>query len=1537
MSVLVTAIKDPFEPYINDKKIIEYVSGKSIEYYINHIDTDSPDIHFNLFLNSTCIPQDQWDIVIVQDGDRISICAKLEAAAIASAFTSFLFGGSAVSASVYGAYLAVYTTAYLVTTFAIGYGASKLLTLLGPDVPTLSTDTNSTNTYGWDAPTQTAREGISIPYIFGTVRISGNVLNQFFTIDGNEETVNILLAICDHRIDSVTDIRINNQPSTYFRGIETGFRLGTNNDASIPGFSEITTQAQVNTLLLENISRIQTTGGDQVEKIVIAITAPNGLYFINELGEYEHRSAEFRIEYRVSGTTVWTLFDTVNESDNVTTSLIFTYPIDNLTPNRYDVRITRINAPVNNPRGRSDIYFSYMQEIIKEDLIYPGLGKYYVKALATEQLSGGSFSISCLASRNTVSVFNEDTQVFENRRATSPAWIVYALLVEFAEIPKERIIWDDFIEWSNYCDEQVDGDFRFIVNAEISDGNFWGQANKIARMGRATIIRRGSRYGIFADMPDDLVTDLFNSGNTIDGSFSIQYLPSQDRANAVEIEYSDVDRDYTRQVVTVYSANYLENDEVPQKTNIIIEAATTQAQAVREAIFRINSTQFLNRVITFDAFYDSFAVTVGDIIYFQHEIPDYDLSISGRLLAAGNDYGGVSNVPYVEIDMPYSLPQGQIVSILIRLQDNTFVEKRVTSAIVPGYTSAWQDYDAVWGGRYTSPWATGQAETTVFVLDSNFATVPIITIGQDQPIYNLGISTLNKKRYRVTSCSRKDDFIRTIVAAEYVPEIYTFNDGFVIPEQQFDTIPQEAVNVIVDEVLVYDKTGSYASSVSVSWYKAVSNLGTTWNIWSENLTDGSSPVLIGTSFKTSFLASNDFILGNQYRIYVSTSETGPTILDSNTDTLTILGKLAPPSDVANFNGVWDSIRRIVRFNWSPVSDIDLLRYEIRQGSSFDAGTVVSRTDAIFSTIRIAEGVNETITYHIKAVDTSKIFSQNADSVAVAIDTSETTLVVPTGLQLTTASEIAFDGTNVVSIVATWSNNAEASPDWSSYDLLLENVPAGSVSAYSTSDTQYRWEVVPNTLYGVSVRAVDVSGNRTQYSTQERITSTRDETAPSDPTNLVADGTFTQILLTWNHGGEPDLSHFLIFRNTVDDSTTATQVGSAIKEFSGSLATHLDTPPTNDSYFYWIKAVDSSNNISGFSNSDSADSPGIGILPGSITETEIADNAISTPKLRANAVVAAKIAAGQIGTDHLVAGAVTADKMTVTQLSAIVANLGTITSGRIQNSTNTSYFDLTNNTFALGNQLTYDGVNLNFANGVINAAALNVSNLAAISSNLGTITAGNISAALITSGTLNANRIGVNTITANKLNIPTLSSISANIGTITAGNISATLITSGTLDVNRINANSIQAGKLNLSTWRTRELTPTIFVGSFSQGIGLGVWETMKTVTTGPGENKLRGALESGNFPFTSSNWRLRFRLILGESVQNPPSGDIVSTVTVYQGPINDTLEQTLFPFTHSFTVQENTQYTIQYDTNIRVTNPISGSVYRQAIAENYQP
>lgn len=129
----------------------------------------------------------------------------------------------------------------------------------------------------------------------------------------------------------------------------------------------------------------------------------------------------------------------------------------------------------------------------------------------------------------------------------------------------------------------------------------------------------------------------------------------------------------------------------------------------------------------------------------------------------------------------------------------------------------------------------------------------------------------------------------------------------------------------------------------------------------------------------------------------------------------------------------------------------------------------------------------------------------------------------------------------------------------------------------------------------------------------------------------------------------------------------------------------------------------------------------------ITETSIANDAISTPKLQANAVTAEKVVAGAIVTDKLGANAVTADK--VAALAIVTEKLA--------------------------------------------ALAVSADKLAANSVSADKIVANAVTAEKIAALAITAAKIAANTITADKLIISQLSAIAADLGLVTAGTFQTT--------------------------------------------------------------------------------------------------------------------------------------------------------------------
>ena len=82
-----------------------------------------------------------------------------------------------------------------------------------------------------------------------------------------------------------------------------------------------------------------------------------------------------------------------------------------------------------------------------------------------------------------------------------------------------------------------------------------------------------------------------------------------------------------------------------------------------------------------------------------------------------------------------------------------------------------------------------------------------------------------------------------------------------------------------------------------------------------------------------------------------------------------------------------------------------------------------------------------------------------------------------------------------------------------------------------------------------------------------------------------------------------------------------------------------------------------------------------IATGAIIADVIASNAITTAKIAANAITAAKISALTITGGKIAANTLTADKLFVSDLSAITASMGTITTGKMQNTNGRVVFDL----------------------------------------------------------------------------------------------------------------------------------------------------------------------------------------------------------------------------------------------------------------------
>lgn len=231
--------------------------------------------------------------------------------------------------------------------------------------------------------------------------------------------------------------------------------------------------------------------------------------------------------------------------------------------------------------------------------------------------------------------------------------------------------------------------------------------------------------------------------------------------------------------------------------------------------------------------------------------------------------------------------------------------------------------------------------------------------------------------------------------------------------------------------------------------------------------------------------------------------------------------------------------------------------------------------------------------------------------------------VPTisGLTLSTSNFQQADGTITPRLRVQWSTIADASvrnggsveveyKRTSDSDWLFWNDVAGRLTQEFVTD------VLAGVAYDVRVRARNMYGVRGAYTMASNYTVVDDQIAPGVPSGLTAQSSPGGISLDWNDNTDSDLAYYRVHRSTslsfIGSQVIATILGSSFVDQRVTFGT---------TYYYWIVAVDRTNNASAESV-DATGTPGEGgagfwpvdtprIAFGAVTEATFVRSATAT--------------------------------------------------------------------------------------------------------------------------------------------------------------------------------------------------------------------------------------------------------------------------------------------------------------------------------------
>ena len=526
---------------------------------------------------------------------------------------------------------------------------------------------------------------------------------------------------------------------------------------------------------------------------------------------------------------------------------------------QYKVKVRRTTEESKSSKSISNLYFSLFREIQDQTLSYPNIAHVAFKIQATDQLSGGFPNLSFLMNGKRIYVWNVTLNKWTVKSSSNPAWIVIDMLcrplVEMKIIQQATeppgyaytesytqnslTYWicfnllavrgiafpDDiditkFLEWAEWCDEQVANSVG-TENTTLSSGSSEGATtlNVVATTGFFTTLSGGPAQGWIVEGANiDAITWTGKTSTTLTGCSGVgQHSPG----------------------AKVYYANGTEKrcefNGVLDSEMPLWEALNLVAQAGR-AVIVINGTKY---TIAYDHRETATQLfTVGNIGIDSFEVSylsmdDRATSLELQFYNKDKDYEG----DMVIIDNPSAMTVQNKVSI--RVQGITSRTQAIREAYYRMNCNRTlirsikflADIDAVactigdviqvqhdvpeWGkgGRIegaTSTTVTLDREVALtiassysimvrlastnalveksivnpndglphntFTISSAWSTVP-----SKFDIFHLGITTSYKSLYRVSGIKKTSDLKADITAIEYVDSIYDGDFSIVYP------------------------------------------------------------------------------------------------------------------------------------------------------------------------------------------------------------------------------------------------------------------------------------------------------------------------------------------------------------------------------------------------------------------------------------------------------------------------------------------------------------------------------------------------------------------------------------------------------------------------------------------------------------------------------------------------------------------------------------------------------------------------------------
>ena len=332
--VKITYIPNKFEDAKIENELLFDADGPWLLVHVGtFIDNNSEYRHelckerINIYVNDAEVDVDLWNDYKLQENDQVTLIPAIEGGkggvlntiigavmiVVGIALTPWTAGTSNYVAALGASLIVGGAVTMLGGVIQMLFGASGDITM-----PTFS-DGSDSPTYSWEGIQLTAITDRPIGVCYGEHDIGGNVISAFVTSSGSKNYLNLLIGLCEGEIEGIMkadgsgvctantdapDITVNGQPLVnYSSDVWWDYRLGTNNQKSIPGFNYTHTYYNDGRKVIPT-GIYYTTSTENCNELQVKVECPS-LFAMDGQGNTINNSVTYQILYRLHGTTNW--------------------------------------------------------------------------------------------------------------------------------------------------------------------------------------------------------------------------------------------------------------------------------------------------------------------------------------------------------------------------------------------------------------------------------------------------------------------------------------------------------------------------------------------------------------------------------------------------------------------------------------------------------------------------------------------------------------------------------------------------------------------------------------------------------------------------------------------------------------------------------------------------------------------------------------------------------------------------------------------------------------------------------------------------------------------------------------------------------------------------------------------------------------------------------------------------------------------------------------------------------------------------------